>query len=309
VSPPDLAVVIPSHRRTDLLAACLASVTRHAPPSTDILVVDDGSPDAAVSRTASTFGVRVLRLPRPGGFCVAANRGIAAVTAPVVELLNDDTEVTPGWADAALARFRAPAVAAVAPLVLRGPPHPGVPRIDSAGDGYDLGGFAYPRGRGRPFRPEDWPAGPVFGASASAAFCRRDLLLRVGAFPEAFGAYFEDVDLSFRLRRAGGEIIFEPASRVWHCGSASYGRRPDRRLLERQSLNEERVFWRNLPGPVLLRSLPRHLAVLAGKALRRWSEGTLTPYLLGRLRLLAELGPLLRHRRELFSDSKGEPGA
>jgi GT2 family glycosyltransferase len=255
----------------------------------------------------------VLRLPRPRGFCVAANHGIAAVSAPVVELLNDDTEVTPGWADAALSRFRDTRIAAVAPLVLQGPPTDGTPRIDSAGDGYDLGGFAYPRGRGRPYRPEDWPAGPVFGASASSAFYRRDVLLRVGAFPETFGAYFEDVDLSFRLRRAGHEIFFEPASRVWHCGSSSYGRRPGRRVLERQSLNEERVFWRNLPGPVLLRSLPRHLAVLAGKALRRWGEGTLTPFLLGRMRLLAEVGAIRRHRRESFrrvrETHRGEGGA
>src|SRR5205085_2041573 len=90
-------------------------------------------------------------------------------------------------------------------------------------------------------------AGPVFGASASSAFYRRDVLVGVGAFPESFGAYFEDVDLSFRIRRAGWQIRFEPTSLVWHRGSASYGKRPRRRVLERQSLNEERVFWRNLP--------------------------------------------------------------
>jgi GT2 family glycosyltransferase len=138
----------------------------------------------------------------------------------------------------------------------------------------------------------------VFGASGSSAFYRREALLQVGGFPEAFGAYFEDVDLAFRLHRAGYAVVYEPASRVYHHGSASYGR-PRQRLLEGQSRNEERVFWRNLPGRALLRALPAHLAVLAAKAWRRWHEGNLRPFLCGRLRLLGELPALVEHRRWL----------
>jgi hypothetical protein len=70
--------------------------------------------------------------------------------------------------------------------------------------------------------------------------------------------------------------------------------------LAQQSRNEERVFWRNLPGSALLRALPWHAAVLAAKAWRRWREGTLLPFLRGRLAVLAELPELLRHRRSLL---------
>lgn len=124
----------------------------------------------------------------------------------------------------------------------------------------------------------------VWGASAAAAFYRRAALLAAGGFPEHFGAYFEDVDLSFRLRRLGFEIVYEPGSVVWHRVSGSYGLAPSRRTLERQSCNEERVFWRNVRGRRLVRALPRHAAVLAGKAIRRWQEGNLLPWLLGRVR-------------------------
>ena len=48
--------------------------------------------------------------------------------------------------------------------------------------------------------------------------------------------------------------------------------------------NEERLFWRNTHGRDLIRRLPRHAAVLTGKALRRWQEGRLLPWLLGRIR-------------------------
>jgi GT2 family glycosyltransferase len=347
-----LSVVIPSHRRADLLRLCLASVGRFAPPSTEVIVVDDGSPGAVVSQAAGEFaGVKVIRHAKARGFCAAANAGIAAATAPVVELLNDDAEVTAGWADAALAWFADERIAAVAPLVLQNDPERRAkglpPLIDTAGDEYDLGGFARKRGHGqesgashqetgRPVSrdPEGGappqhlggappsPAqrggsprsgvgqqtsaaratnrsrltsglspvsrllspGPVFGASACAAFYRREAVVRAGGFPEHFRAYFEDVDLSFRLRRLGFEIVYDPASVVWHRVSSSYGKRPSRRVLEQQSCNEERVFWRNVRGLDRVRWLPRHVAVLAAKALRRLQEGTLLPWLLGRVR-------------------------
>jgi GT2 family glycosyltransferase len=371
-----LSVVIPCHRRADLLRLCLASVARHAPAGTEVIVVDDAAPGGAVRALVGAFpGVRLVRLPRRRGFCGAANVGIAAARAPVVELLNDDTEVTVGWAGAALACFADPRVAAVAPLVLQWPangefdgsplsrlggrgvggegrlsfrfagsgggypetgetnrnrrnerkrkkrkqtgetkpagPSPPTPlppsrergeltitRIDSAGDGYDPGGFARKLGHGESLSPARLRRREVFGASASSAFYRRDLLLRVGAFPERFGAYFEDVDLAFRLHRAGGVVVYEPASRVLHRGGSSYGR-PSRKLVEQQSCNEERVFWRNLPGPDLVRALPRHLAVLAGKAVRRWREGMLLPWACGRLRAWAEVMDCRRHEQQL----------
>ncbi|HKI38539.1 MAG TPA: glycosyltransferase [Gemmataceae bacterium] len=294
-----LSIVIPSHNRPDLLRACLAGVTRHAPAGTEILVIDDGSPGGSVSAAASEVAhVRCLRSPRRRGFCAAANAGIVAATAPIVELLNDDTEVEAGWAAAALGHFSDPRVAAVAPLVLRWAAAGEAAPIDSAGDRYFRGGVAGKRGHGEPVGPAYLRPCRVFGASASSAFYRRDLLLRVGAFPERFGAYFEDVDLSFRLHRAGGEVVFEPASRVRHRVSASHGR-PRHRLLEQQSRNEELVFWRNLPAAELARSLPLHLAVLAAKAWRRWGEGNLAPFLAGRLSVLAQLPAIVRQRRLL----------
>jgi GT2 family glycosyltransferase len=216
----------------------------------------------------------------------------------VVEVLNDDTEVAPGWAETALARFADPSIAAVAPLVLCWPPDPTVPpRIDSAGDRYFIGGVAGKRGHGAALAGRFLQAGPVFGASASSAFYRRAALQEIGGFPESFGAYFEDVDVAFRLRWAGYHTVYEPASRVWHRISASY--RPCRRLLEQQACNEERVFWRNLPPTLLPGALPWHVAVLIAKAWRRWHEGRLLPFLFGKLRVLGDFGGLLRHRRRL----------
>jgi GT2 family glycosyltransferase len=318
------SIIIPSHNRPDLLHLCLESVSRYAPVGTEVIVVDDASAGSSVSRVAASFpGTIMVRLPRRKGFCIAANAGIRVARGEIVELLNDDAEVTAGWAEKAVPHFQKSEVAAVAPLVLfrrqdvsgrvasNGcwqPPwstthqstlttHSPL-RIDSAGDRYYVGGVAGKRGHGESLRPKYQQSCRVFGASACAAFFRKEVLLRVGAFPENFRAYFEDVDLAFRLNRAGFQIVYEPASVVYHSGSASHGPRR-RQLLEQQSQNEERVFWRNLPAGVLARSLPRHVGVLAAKAWRRWQEGALIPFLCGRLRLLGEVPALIRHRRQL----------
>jgi GT2 family glycosyltransferase len=267
------------------LRRCLHAVTRHAPPGAQIIVVDDASPQAQASAVARSFaGVSIVRLDKRRGFAVAANAGIRASTGAIVELLNDDTEVQPGWADAALAWFADPRIGAVAPLVLLGPAGT---HIDSAGDLYDVGGFARKRGHRQPLHAADLAPGPVCGASAAAAFYRRAALDDAGLFPETFGSYFEDVDLALRLRRRGWRTMFEPAARVLHDVGGSHP--PGRRLIEQQSRNEELVFWRNLEPRLHRIALPRHAAVLLGKAWRRWDDGTLTPWVFGRLRALREL--------------------
>jgi GT2 family glycosyltransferase len=295
-----LSIVIPSHNRADLLERCLASVVRHKPQGTEVLVVDDASDEERISRTAAAFPrVRCLRLSDNRGFCAAVNAGIAATSGEFIELLNDDTEVTAGWAEAALAAFSNRNIAAVTPLVLFGPPGAHLPvRVDSTGDRYHAAGIAGKRGHGEELQEHHLHPGLVFGASGSSSFFRREALEKVGGFPEEFVAYFDDVDLSFRLHRAGHRIWYEPASRVYHRVSSSYGR-PRRDLLALQSRNEELVFWRNLPPGALLRSLPAHGAVLAGKALRRARKGELMPFLRGRWSALMQLPAVLRHRRRL----------
>jgi GT2 family glycosyltransferase len=291
-----LSIVIPTHQRADLLELCLASVARFAPAGTEVVVVDDASPGGRAGTAARRFpGVRVIRRQKRGGFAPAANAGIRASTGSVIQLLNDDAEVTKDWAAAALGWFKDPAIGAVAPLVLAWPDGR---LIDSAGDSYYLGGVAAKRGHGASVGPAFARPCPVFGASASAGFYLRTALERVGLFPESFGSYFEDVDLAFRLQRAGYRVMYEPAARVLHRIGASHGA-VRRRLLEQQSRNEERVFWRNIPPAALWSALPKHLAVLAGKAWRRWHEGTLLPWAMGRLRLVSEFKELRKHRREL----------
>src|SRR5581483_12472754 len=63
----------------------------------------------------------------------------------------------------------------------------------------------------------------VFGFCGAAALLRRAALEDVGAFEESFFMYYEDLDLSWRMRLRGWRILYEPGAVVEHAHAASTG--------------------------------------------------------------------------------------
>lgn len=293
---PTLSIVIPSWNGREHLQACLPSVRRHAPPGTQVIVVDDCSTDGTLDwlRTEHPW-VQRLQTPRNLGFCEAVNLGLRHAVGDVVELLNNDTIVAPGWAEAALDHFKDPTVGSVAPLTLR-MDEPNV--VDSAGQAYHLIGWARNIGYGCRLGPEYLQSREVFGPSGCSGFYRRDLLLRLGGLLWEYGAYFEDTDLAFRLRRAGYRCLYEPRSRVFHRGSATYGTMPDR-LVRLISRNEELVFWINLPTPWLVAGLIPHVAFQMLRTLRKAWCGQMRPFLQGKFDAFRMASRIAQRRREL----------
>lgn len=291
-----LSIVIPSFNGRSYLETCLPSVRRHALPTTQVIVVDDGSTDGTWDWLRREHPwVERLRTPSNLGFCGAVNLGLRHAVGDVVELLNNDTAVTEGWAEAALVHFADPTVGSVAPLTLR-MDEPTL--VDSAGQEYHLIGWARNVGYGCRLGSEYLQCREVFGPSGCSGFYRRELLLQLGGLWPEYGAYFEDTDLAFRLRRAGYRCIYEPRSRVFHRGSATYGTMPDR-LVRLISRNEELVFWINLPTPWLLAGLIPHLAFQCVRTLRQACSGRLRPFLEGKFDAFRLMSRIARRRREL----------
>ncbi len=278
-----IGIVIPSHRRADLLSRCLESILQSVPYPVPILVVDDGSPNHMISTCAKNFKpVKVIRLPVARGFAAAANAGIRQMNTDIIHVLNDDTIVTANWLEEIATTFQNPTVGAVAPLVYQLKDGQPSRTIDSAGDEYDCGGFARKRGHNRSISACDLWSTEVQAVSASSAFYRKSALDKVGLFPECFGAYFEDVDLSLRIRKAGYQIRFIPQSVVYHRCHSSYNQHHPK-VIQLQSRNEEWLFWRHLPKDQRFSSFGRHFAVLILKSLKRIAEGTFIRFFMGRL--------------------------
>jgi N-acetylglucosaminyl-diphospho-decaprenol L-rhamnosyltransferase len=176
------------------------------------------------------------------------NIGVAATRAPVVAVLNADTELAPGAAGALLARLeREPRLAAVGPRVrnVDGTDYPSARSLPSVVDavGHGVLGLFRPQNRfTRRYRQLD--ADPerdraVDWVSGAAVWLRRDALGDVGGWDERYFMYMEDLDLCWRLRARGWDVRYEPAASVRHVQGASTARHPYRMLLE-----HHRSAWR-----------------------------------------------------------------
>src|SRR5271166_1485177 len=88
------SIVIPTHNTRDLTMACLTSIERGSPQSTEVILVDDGSVDDTAARVREVFpNVRIIRHPTAAGFTIAANDGLREAAGELLLLLNSDTEI------------------------------------------------------------------------------------------------------------------------------------------------------------------------------------------------------------------------
>jgi GT2 family glycosyltransferase/glycosyltransferase involved in cell wall biosynthesis len=226
-----VAVVVPVYRGLDLTMACLRAVFATTPKGTEVIVIDDASPEPAlrdaVAALAEAGRVRLIRHRRNLGFPAAANAGLRAAAAlaggPDVLLLNSDTLPAPGW----LARLRAVAhgaadIGTACPL------------------SNDASILSYPD----PVKPAKPPppgelaqigkrAGKALGDTCvdlptAVGFCmyiRRECLLETGLLREDVFAqgYGEENDFCLRASRLGWRHVAVPGAYVAHTGGASFG--------------------------------------------------------------------------------------
>ena len=252
-----VSVVIPNYNGKRFLAACLKALLSDAPEA-ELLVVDNGSADGSRELVEREFpGVRLIALDQNYGFPRAVNEGIRAASRPYVILLNNDTEVLPGFTDALADALEADgrAFSAQAKLISLYDPE----RIDDAGNYYCALGWAFARGKDRPAARYEEP-GAVFAACAGAAAYRRELFEKIGGFDEAHFAYLEDIDIGYRARIHGYENRYVPEAVVYHLGSATSGSAHNAFKVSLASRNSVYLIWKNMPLPQILLNAPFLLA-------------------------------------------------
>ncbi len=268
LTPMRASIVIPTWNGARFLGPCLDALDRQTlgPPgggAYEVIVVDNGSTDATGEVLAMRPAVRVIRFNENRGFAAAVNAGITASRADVVVLLNNDTEVEPGWLAALVAALEADPGAGMATSKVRLWDRRDV--LHTTGDTVDLAGSAANRGVWEVDRGQWDERRTVFGANAAAAAYRRALFDDVGGFEEAFGSYLEDVDLAWRARLAGWGCVFVPEAVVYHHVSATGGGPLASYLVAR---NRVWLIARDYPA----RLLARHLGSVAAALTRAgWS--------------------------------------
>lgn len=209
-----LSVVV-AHTGSALdLQRCLLDLQAQVRPLAEIVVVAPAhAARTLANQVAAWADVRLLHAPHPGLVC-AWNTGLAAVSGPLVALLDDQTRLAPDWASQLSAPFADPAIAAVVGNLLPSEIETRAQRL----------AVRY-AGLGRGFTPER------LGQGALPAWARNGLIgvaLRTAAIPPhspgllderlepgAPAGAGEDTALFTRLRAAGQGVAYAPGARAW----------------------------------------------------------------------------------------------
>jgi GT2 family glycosyltransferase len=255
VTEPAVSVVVPNRDGETLLERCLASLEAQTFRDFEVVVVDNGSSDGSRELVRRRFpSAALVELDENRGFAGGSNAGAARARGAAVAFVNNDIEAEAGWLEELVACLdRHSRAASVAPKILRRDD----PRVlDGAGDEMTRSLKAYRRGQGEPDRGQYEREEQVFSASGTACLWRAEVFRRLGGFDEGFHAYYEDVDLGFRARRAGWECWYAPRAVVHHVGGGTSGER----WSEFESFYAVRNRWatiaKNAPAGWLVRNAP-----------------------------------------------------
>jgi GT2 family glycosyltransferase len=211
--PPTLSVLIVTWNSREELARSLPALLPELGERDELIVVDNDSADGTAEAVAALApAARVVRSGGNRGFAAACNLGAGRAAGELLVILNPDAAPRAGWGEA----IRRPWIerrgwAAWQALVAEGDGA----TINSAGNPVHFTGIVWAGMHGRPLA-EAPPAGGVTALSGACLAIPRRTWERVGGFPADYFLYHEDVDLSLRLRLAGGALGIEPAAVVDH---------------------------------------------------------------------------------------------
>ena len=232
----------------DLTLDCLSSLEKITYPNVKVYVIDNGSSDNSVTAIRNQFpDYEIIELPENYGFARGNNAGFELVKqkADYTIFLNNDTIVDPNFVEPLINAMESNSTVKQS-----------TPKIFYA-DNLDYIWF----GGGKVSLWAGWIRHLGIRQKDSMQFsfnrnvdyatgccvCMRTVDFEsIGMFDESFLMYGEDVDLSLRFRKQGGQILFVPESKIWHKVSSSIGTQFSIRKWKRKNIGKMKLVTKHV---------------------------------------------------------------
>lgn len=251
---PEVSIIIPTLRAGKDLVHALGSIAADKKaPSHEVLVVFNTTTSVDMDVEIFHPHARAVQSMTNLGFAEACNLGAREASGRILAFMNDDMEVRSGWLANLLSCMNEHGSDAAGGRILT---HDGK-RIDFAGSSMNLLGWGFQAEHGEHVDEDEFIAHQElpFACGGNMAI-KTEVFLSAGGFDPAYFAFFEDVDLGWRLRILGHDITYAHDAVTLHAGGATGSLLPPALkwfLQERNALQsivknyEESTLWRILP--------------------------------------------------------------
>jgi riboflavin kinase/FMN adenylyltransferase len=302
---PKVAVVILNYNGQDWLEKFMPALVTTQYKNLEIIVADNCSTDNSLEYLSNYFpAIKIIKLYQNYGYAKGYNEALKKVDAPYLILLNSDVEVTPDWVLPIVQLMeKDPSIGACQPKILAQRNKEYFEYAGAAGGMIDKWG--YPFCRGRIFDLVEKDTGQynqpieIFWASGAALVIRNLLFQQLEGFDENYLAHHEEIDLCWRLKRAGYKIMVQPQSVVYHYGGGTLGYGNPRKVY----LNFRNSFYsiiKNEPAKKIIWLFPLRL-LLDGVAglmfLFKGQLSSMTAILKAHFSVYTNLGTLIKKRK------------
>jgi GT2 family glycosyltransferase/glycosyltransferase involved in cell wall biosynthesis len=267
---PRVSVVVVNFNGKRHLEPCFSSLLHldYPPECLELLLVDNGSTDGSLELIRRLFPtVKIVENGENLGFARANNIGVRHASGELVATLNNDMRVDERWLRhmvAALDRERGVVCAGSAILSWDGR------RVDFMGGRLNFTGHGLQPDYGAVYRPvgDERPRLTPF-ACGGAMLIDRQTYLAAGGFDEDYFAFFEDVDLGWRLWLMGYQVALVPAAVVYHRHHGTARRLATHKLAVLYERNALSTMIKNFDQQTLEKALPAALLLLMERGLRQ----------------------------------------
>jgi riboflavin kinase/FMN adenylyltransferase len=306
--PKSIALVILNYNGRDMLEEYLPSVIEPSGLPIEYIVADNGSTDESIDFIQEYYPeIRVHELYRNYGFAEGYNRVVKTLNqAEFIVFLNSDVETEPDWLDPIIDMMKKDKRIGIAqPKILSYDEKEKFEYAGAAGGYLDV--LAYPFCRGRLFDSLETDEGQydgnkeVFWCSGAAMVMRKDLFTKFGGFDTDFFAHQEEIDLCWRIKKAGYKVMACGQSQVYHLGGGTLSYvNPHKNYLNFR--NNMMMLLKNETALGLLWKFPVRLVLDGIAALKFLFEGnprSVIAILRAHLSVYRQLPAIFRKRKQL----------